>query len=97
METMISTVNPMPCFVLNINRRLFLIQVLPSLREKDGEFLLRGLVESWSNHKIMIKWMSRLFRYIDPYYIIRKSLPSLSEVGLICFRDLVIYHHIYAA
>ncbi|XP_027120828.2 cullin-1-like [Coffea arabica] len=63
--------------------------VLPSLREKDGEFLLRGLVESWSNHKIMIKWMSRLFRYIDRYYIIRKSLPSLSEVGLICFRDLV--------
>ncbi|KAG4942183.1 hypothetical protein JHK85_046829 [Glycine max] len=64
-------------------------QVLPSLREKHDEFMLRELVKRWANHKIMVRWLSRFFHYLDRYFIARRSLPPLNEVGLTCFRDLV--------
>ncbi|KAA8549190.1 hypothetical protein F0562_000874 [Nyssa sinensis] len=63
--------------------------VLPSLREKHDEFMLRELVKRWANHKIMVRWLSRFFHYLDRYFIARRSLPALREVGLTCFRDLV--------
>ncbi|CAL5413154.1 unnamed protein product [Camellia sinensis] len=63
--------------------------VLPSLREKHDEFMLRELVNRWSNHKVMVRWLSRFFYYLGRYFIARRSLPALNEVGLTCFRDLV--------
>ncbi|XP_044486592.1 cullin-1-like isoform X13 [Mangifera indica] len=63
--------------------------VLPSIREKHDEFMLRELVKRWANHKVMVRWLSRFFHYLDRYFIARRSLPSLNEVGLSCFRDLV--------
>ncbi|PWA91453.1 cullin [Artemisia annua] len=63
--------------------------VLPSLREKHDEFMLRELVKRWSNHKVMVRWLSRFFHYLDRYFITRRSLPGLHEVGLTCFRDSV--------
>ncbi|KAG6432151.1 hypothetical protein SASPL_103725 [Salvia splendens] len=63
--------------------------VLPSLKEKHDEFMLRELVQRWSNHKIMVRWLSRFFHYLDRYFVARRSLPILREVGLTCFRDLV--------
>ncbi|KAF1887345.1 hypothetical protein Lal_00040947 [Lupinus albus] len=63
--------------------------VLPSLREKHDEFMLRELVKRWANHKLMVRWLSRFFHYLDRYFIARRSLPALNEVGLTCFRDLV--------
>ncbi|KAK4405586.1 Cullin-1 [Sesamum angolense] len=63
--------------------------VLPALREKHDEFMLRELVKRWLNHKIMVRWLSRFFHYLDRYFIARRSLPALKEVGLTCFRDLV--------
>ncbi|KAL7226780.1 hypothetical protein ACSBR1_021783 [Camellia fascicularis] len=63
--------------------------VLPSLREKHDEFMLRELVKRWANHKVLVRWLSRFFHYLDRYFIARRSLPALNEVGLACFRDLV--------
>lgn len=63
--------------------------VLPSLREKHDEFLLRELLTRWSNHNVMIRWLSRFFSYLDRYFITRRSLASLKDVGLTCFRDLI--------
>lgn len=63
--------------------------VLPSLREKHDEFMLRELVQRWANHKVMVRWLSRFFHYLDRYFIARRSLPPLYEVGLTCFRKLV--------
>lgn len=64
-------------------------KVLPALREKHEEFMLKELVKRWDNHKIMVRWLSRFFNYLDRYFIARRSLPALSEVGLMRFRDLV--------
>ncbi|XP_050227494.1 cullin-1-like [Mercurialis annua] len=63
--------------------------VLPSIREKHDEFMLMEVVKRWTNHKIMVRWLSRFFHYLDRYFIARRSLPPLHDVGLLCFRDLV--------
>ncbi|TYH58428.1 hypothetical protein ES332_D08G152700v1 [Gossypium tomentosum] len=63
--------------------------VLPSLKDKHDEFMLRELVERWLNHKIMVKWLTRFFHYLDRYFIIQKSVPALNEVGTTCFLNLV--------
>ncbi|KAF8038234.1 hypothetical protein BT93_B0936 [Corymbia citriodora subsp. variegata] len=63
--------------------------VLPSLREKHDEFMLRGLVKRWADHKVMVRWLSRFFNFLDRHFVKRTGLPSLYEVGLTCFRELV--------
>ena len=65
------------------------ISVLPALREKHEEFMLKELVKRWNDHKRMVQWLSQFFSYLDGYFISRQSLPRLSEVGQMCFRDLV--------
>eukprot|EP00897_Mesotaenium_endlicherianum_P010757 jgi/Mesen1/970/ME000012S00535 len=64
-------------------------KVLPALRDKHDEFMLRELVKRWENHKIMVRWLSRFFNYLDRYFISRRQLQGLKEVGLATFRDLV--------
>ena len=66
-----------------------IFQVMPSLREKHAEFMLRELVKRWENQKVMVKWLFTFFQYLDRYFIVRRSLPPLNDVGLMCFRDLV--------
>ncbi|OMO92341.1 hypothetical protein COLO4_17650 [Corchorus olitorius] len=64
--------------------------VLPSIVDKyDNESMLRELVHRWANHKFMIKWLSRFFSYLEQIFIARNKLPSLFEVGMTCFRNLV--------
>ncbi|XP_023643736.1 putative cullin-like protein 2 [Capsella rubella] len=63
--------------------------VLPSLREKHGNDMLEELIKRWNNHKIMVKWLERFFYYLDRYFVPQQALPTLREVGLTCFRDLV--------
>jgi len=40
-------------------------QVLPSLQDHRDEFLLQELLTRWSNHKVMVRWLSRFFNYLD--------------------------------
>ena len=39
----------------------------PALREHHAEFLLKELYKRWGNHKIMVRWLSRFFNYLDRY------------------------------
>ena len=64
-------------------------RVLPALRGHSGEFLLGELWTRWSNHKLMVRWLSRFFNYLDRYYIARHTMHALPEVGLMRFRDEV--------
>ncbi|KAI3863673.1 hypothetical protein MKW98_031265 [Papaver atlanticum] len=63
--------------------------VLPSLREAHDEFLLRELVQRWMNHKIMVKWLSKFFCYLDRYFLAARCLPPVKDAGLHCFRKLL--------
>ena len=51
--------------------------------------MLKELVRRWDNHKIMVRWLSRFFNYLDRYYIQRHNLAQLKDVGMLCFRELV--------
>lgn len=64
-------------------------RVLPALKGHSGEFLLNELWTRWSNHKLMVRWLSRFFNYLDRYYIARHTMHPLPEVGLMRFRDEV--------
>ncbi|KAI3437587.1 hypothetical protein D9Q98_000040 [Chlorella vulgaris] len=66
-------------------------KVLPSLRDHHDEHLLKQLKQRWDNHKIMVRWLSRFFNYLDRYFIQRHNLHPLNDVGLLVFRD-----HVYA-
>ncbi|XP_043710557.1 cullin-1-like [Telopea speciosissima] len=63
--------------------------VLPSLKEKHGEFFLREIERRWVNHNLMVKWLSRFFQYLTRYYIPRHGVPELNALGLKCFQDIV--------
>ncbi|XP_049411170.1 cullin-1-like [Solanum stenotomum] len=64
--------------------------VLPALREKqDAEFMLRELVKRWENYKRMLRWLFIFFHYLSRYHIARRSLPTLNDVSLTCFDNLV--------
>ncbi|CAJ2653876.1 unnamed protein product [Trifolium pratense] len=63
--------------------------VLPSLREKKDELLLRDLLKRWSNHKIMIEYLSFFFSDVDKKFTRIRQLPSLEKVGYLSFYSLV--------
>ncbi|XP_068305028.1 cullin-1-like [Pyrus communis] len=63
--------------------------VLPSRREKQDDILLQECVKRWENNKIMVRWLARFFHYLDCYFIARKSLPPLHQVGVNYLRDLL--------
>ncbi|KAL8047682.1 hypothetical protein ABFX02_07G016200 [Erythranthe guttata] len=64
-------------------------KVLPSLREKSDENLLREFSRRWKNHKTMTKWLSMFLYYLSRYYIPSKRLPSLAESSHSIFYNLV--------
>jgi len=64
-------------------------KVLPTLVEKQGEYMLKSLVMRWDNHKIMVRWLSKFFNYLDRYYVQRHHFQPLKDVGVSCFRRLV--------
>ncbi|KAK9146877.1 hypothetical protein Sjap_006780 [Stephania japonica] len=63
--------------------------VLPSLRDKHDELMLKELVKRWANHKVMVLWLFRWFHFLERYFIHKMFLPALKEVELVCFRDLI--------
>lgn len=64
-------------------------KVLPSLRGRDNEDLLRELLTRWNNHTIMRRWLFRLFHYLQRYHIPLKKLPSLEDTSNFAFFNLV--------
>lgn len=62
---------------------------LPALHAVSGEFMLRELGRRWANHKLMVKWVTRTFSYIDRYYVKRFEEPSLENAGYMCFKKEV--------
>ncbi|KAF9591379.1 hypothetical protein IFM89_004064 [Coptis chinensis] len=65
------------------------VTVLPSIQEKNDEYMLRELVKRWNNHKVMVWWLSRFFHFLERYYICRFKLQPLNVTSDISFRELV--------
>ncbi|KAK6254512.1 hypothetical protein SCA6_015817 [Theobroma cacao] len=73
----------------NIFEEYITSKVMPSLQGKEGEALLQELEKRWSNHKMMTRWLSRFFHYIDRYFVAVKKVPSVQEVALSSFYNLI--------
>jgi cullin 1 len=64
-------------------------RVVPSLKEKQGEVLLMEAVKRWRDHQIVVRYMGKLFNYLDRYYTKHNNRDSLRDVGLKCYQQLV--------
>lgn len=63
---------------------------LPALNCVRGEeSMLKELGRRWANHKLMVKWVTRTFSYIDRYYVKRHEEPTLENAGYMCFKKEV--------
>lgn len=49
----------------NVSEATTGLQVMPSLLEHRDEVLLKELYDRWQNHKLMVRWLSRFFNYLD--------------------------------
>ncbi|KAI3835276.1 hypothetical protein MKW98_020392 [Papaver atlanticum] len=63
-------------------------KALPAIQEKDDASMLQELIKRWENHKVMVRKLSGFFNYLDRYFIVRRSLPSLKDSGFGCFRKI---------
>jgi cullin 1 len=63
--------------------------VLPAIQDKHDEPMLHEFVKRWQNHKVMVRFLTRLFTYLDRFYVKRVSAPTLNEVGVNSFLEIV--------
>ena len=63
--------------------------VLPPLRAKRGEYLVQAFAKHWENHKIVMKWMFRLFMHLDKAYIENEKVNTLTSISLSLFKTEV--------
>ncbi|XP_011036825.1 PREDICTED: cullin-1-like [Populus euphratica] len=64
-------------------------RALPVLMDKHGTELLTEVVRLWSEYKEFASFLSKIFAYLDRYYIPRKGLLSLADSMRYYFCNLV--------
>eukprot|EP00871_Galdieria_phlegrea_P003715 jgi/Galph1/4344/GphlegSOOS_G3022.1 len=64
-------------------------RILPCVRSLHDESKLKELVHRWESHKIMMRWIRKVFGYLDRFYVKRAQKPTLDELGYNCFRENV--------
>jgi|TARA_B100000524_G_scaffold304664_1_gene179748 cullin 1 len=64
-------------------------RIMPRIKEKHEEAMLRELVRRWDNHKLLVRFLSHVFKYLDRFYVKRLQLLELAEVGSQSFHDIV--------
>lgn len=63
--------------------------VLPEIRSRQGEHMVKELVRRWEDHKLMKKWLVDFFRYLDRFYVKRYSREPLEVVCIERFKFLI--------
>ena len=74
--------------------RNYLQSLLPHFSTLQGEFLLSELTHRWTNHKVMLHWMYKIFSCLDDKYVrlmgLQPNIRPLIEQGLLLFRTVII-------
>jgi len=63
--------------------------VVVALKEKQGDGLLMEAVKRWRDHQLVVRYMVKLFNYLDRYYTKHNNRDDLRSVGLKCYQELV--------
>eukprot|EP00181_Compsopogon_caeruleus_P003026 CAMPEP_0184677804 /NCGR_PEP_ID=MMETSP0312-20130426/396_1 /TAXON_ID=31354 /ORGANISM="Compsopogon coeruleus, Strain SAG 36.94" /LENGTH=776 /DNA_ID=CAMNT_0027125917 /DNA_START=44 /DNA_END=2374 /DNA_ORIENTATION=+ len=65
-------------------------KTLPALRLQHDQFMLKELVRRWENHKNLVKWVTRVFGYLDRFkFKPDDNILELEKLGYKCFKDKV--------
>jgi len=64
-------------------------RVVPALKQRSKETLLPQAVKRWRDHTVVVKYLQKVFNYIDRYYTKHNNRDSLRDVGLKCYQSLV--------
>lgn len=75
-------------FAKCINEYL-LDRVVPALKQKSKETLLPQAVRRWRDHTVVVKYLGKVFNYLDRYYTKHNNRDSLRDVGLKCYQTHV--------
>ena len=74
--------------------RAYLQSLLPRFASVQGDFLLSELTHRWSNHKVMLHWMYKIFGCLDEKYVkligMKPAIRPLIEQGLVLFRTTLL-------
>ena len=65
--------------------------VKPAILKHQGDLnrFLREVYERWENHKVILKWMTKIFAYVDRFYVPRLAIDDLHTVELKAFQKMV--------
>ncbi|EFC39897.1 predicted protein [Naegleria gruberi] len=63
--------------------------VVVALKEKQGDGLLMEAVKRWRDHQLVVRYMVKLYNYLDRYYTKHNNRDDLRNVGLKCYQELV--------
>lgn len=64
-------------------------KVIPSLKEKQGQILLTEAIKRWKDHQLIIKYLLKIFHYLDRFYTKNNGKNSLREVSLDLYYEKV--------
>jgi len=62
---------------------------LPAVQACKGDYFVKEIVKRWEDHKLMKRWMTSFFMYLDRFYVKRHNKKPLSDVAIRLFRDVV--------
>eukprot|EP00760_Papus_ankaliazontas_P017004 PhM_4_TR16996/c0_g1_i1/m.97457/K03347/CUL1, CDC53; cullin 1 len=63
--------------------------ILPANCGNKKDALLHSVVHRWKNHKIISRWLERMFAYLDRYYITHARRPTLRLCALTHFKEVI--------
>ena len=65
-------------------------KVLGRLRnEKEGVLLLKGVGRCWTQHKLLVRSLQKIFGYVDRYYCEHQNVPKCELVAKASFKSKV--------
>ncbi|KAL0488140.1 cullin [Acrasis kona] len=65
-------------------------RLLPQLKDKHNEDMLQNIVYQWKSYRdVFVKFCSRLFNYLDRYYVITAKKNTLKTEGYRLFKEII--------
>eukprot|EP00184_Porphyridium_aerugineum_P001646 CAMPEP_0184694360 /NCGR_PEP_ID=MMETSP0313-20130426/2360_1 /TAXON_ID=2792 /ORGANISM="Porphyridium aerugineum, Strain SAG 1380-2" /LENGTH=846 /DNA_ID=CAMNT_0027152651 /DNA_START=208 /DNA_END=2748 /DNA_ORIENTATION=- len=58
---------------------------LPAVQNLHGQFMLEELYKRWQNHYVMVRWVKKIFDYLDRFHVKRAEKLPLQALGTSCF------------
>lgn len=68
---------------------IHLTEAMVELKQKQGPYLLREFMVQWNNYLLFSKWLTKVFNYLDRYYLKFSNADSTVLTALKTFKSEV--------